>query len=410
MNGPVNTGFLPRQNPPYLTVFISTISGSNSSVFQVGRNIRLTWGSSELHIRSPIHVSEYGLLTLPESVYIENGGVLDVCGTLSSDTGNITMRDGGALRISDPATTLTLFAFCIDYQGVLEPSTYCTTPSSKVIIQTTFYNKTADFTLDTSQFIVSAAHEGELTPAGDALTKTACSTDSTLELKRNQFCELDTGTHTYDSVIVHPGAELRLIGDEAGIDTTTIEADSINVMFLGKITGVGTGYKTGGPGAATRSSQGASHGGNGLDNSDAPYGNVRQPMTYGSNGQGATSSSKRGGGQIKLDVSNSLTIDGEIDVTAQDTGSGGSVYITSPRFYGFGSIKADGGNGGGGGGRISVSASNTYDFTGSFSAAGGNDGAGDPTSPGEYGPCHEKTCLQGVQQSEFQTSLLRYRD
>ena len=395
MNGPANTGFLPRQNPPYLTVFISTISGSNSSVFQVGRNIKLTWGSSELHIRSPIRVSEYGTLTLPEAVYIENGGVLDICGTLSSDTGNITMRDGGALRISDPATTLTLFAFFIDYLGVLEPSTYCNTPSSKVIIQTTFYNKTADFTLDTSQFIVSAAHEGELTPAGGTLTKTACSTDSTLELKRNQFCELDTGTHTYDSIIIHPGAELRLIGDEAGIDTTTIEADSINVMFLGKITGVGTGYKTGGPGSATNSSQGASHGGNGRYNSDAPYGNVRKPMAYGSNGQGATSSTKRGGGQIKLDVSNSLTIDGEIDVTAQDTGSGGSVYIISLRFYGFGSIKADGGNGGGGGGRISVSASNTYDFTGSFSAAGGSNGAGNPTSPGKYGPRHEKTCLRG---------------
>ena len=384
MNGPANTGFLPRQNPPYLTVSISTISGSDSSVFQIGRNIKLTWGSSELHIRSPIHVAEYGTLTLPEAIYIENGGVLDICGTLSSDTGNITMRDGGALRISDPATTLNVFAFFIDYQGVLEPSTYCTSSSSKVTIQTTFYNKTSDFNLDTGRFTISAANEGELTPAGDVLTNTTCSTNSTLELMRNQFCELDPGTHTYDSIIIHPGAELRLVGDEAGTDTTTIEADSINVMFLGKITGVGTGYKTGGPGAATSSSEGASHGGNGLDNSEAPYGNVRQPMMYGSNGQGATSSTKRGGGQIKLDVSSSLTIDGEIDMTAQDTGSGGSVYIISPRFYGFGSIKADGGNGGGGGGRISVSASNTYDFTGSFSAAGGNDGSGDPTSPGKY--------------------------
>ena len=27
-----------------------------------------------------------------------------------------------------------------------------------------------------------------------------------------------------------------------------------------------------------------------------------------------------------------------------------------------------------------------------------------------YGPCDEKTCLRGVQQSEFQTSHLSYRD
>ena len=30
--------------------------------------------------------------------------------------------------------------------------------------------------------------------------------------------------------------------------------------------------------------------------------------------------------------------------------------------------------------------------------------------PGPYGPRREKTCLQGVHQSEFQTSLLSYRD
>ena len=382
INGPAVVGFLPRQNPPYLTVSVTTIIGSDASVFQVGRNIKMTWGSSELHIRTPIHVAEYGTLTLPEAIYIENGGILDICGTLSSDTGNITMRDGGELRISDPATTLNVFALFIDYQGALEPSTYCTTSSSKVTIQTTFYNKTSDFTLDTSRFTVSAAHTGELTPAGQALTNTTCSAGGDLVLKRNQFCELDTGTHTYNSITIHPGAELRILGNEAGTDTTTVEADTINIMFLGKITGVGTGYKTGGPGAPASGGQCASHGGSGDGNSKDPYGNVRQPMTYGSNGPGATATTKRGGGQIKLDVSSSVTIDGEIDMSAQESGSGGSIYIVSPNLYGFGTLKAIGGAGGGGGGRISVAASNTYDFTGTFSANGGDDGSGNPTSSG----------------------------
>ena len=394
INGPGVAGFLPRQNPPYLTVSVTTISGSDESVFQVGRNIKMTWGSSELHIRSPIHIAEYGTLTLPEAVYIENGGVLDICGTLSSDTGNITSRDGGELRISDPATALNVYALFIDYQGNLGASTYCTSSSSKVTIQTTFFNKTSDFTLDTSRFTLSAANEGELTPAGESLTNITCQADGDLVLKRNQFCELKNGTHTYNSITIHPGAELRLVGDPAGTDTTTVDAKIVNVMFLGKITGAGTGYQTGGPGAATSLSQGASHGGSGLDNSNAPYGNVKTPMTYGSNGQGATESTKRGGGQLKLDVSNTITIDGEIDMSAQETGSGGSVYIVSPKIYGFGTIRADGGSGGGGGGRISVAADNTYEFTGVFSAKGGDDNSGDPTSSGLYYPMGYliKTC------------------
>ena len=384
INGPAVAGFLPRQNTPYLTVSIATISGNDESLFQVGRNIKMTWGSSELHIRSPIHIAEYGTLTLPEAIFIENGGILDICGTLSSDTGNITMRDGGELRISDPATALNVFAFFVDYQGNVARSSYCTSGSGKVTIQTTYYNKTEDFNLDTSYFTMSAANTGELTVAGEELTNRTCNASGSLELKRNQFCELDPGTHTYDSITIHPGAELRIVGDEAGTDTTTISATSIDLMFLGKITAVGTGYKTGGTGAATSSAMGAAHGGNGLDNTEAPYGNVRQPMTYGSNGQGATSSTKRGGGQIKLDVSNTITIDGEIDVSGQDTASGGSIYVVSPKLYGFGTLRADGGAGGGGGGRISVSASNTYDFTGTFSAHGGDDNSGNPTSSGLY--------------------------
>ena len=384
INGPAVAGFLPRQNTPYLTVSVATISGSDESLFQVGRNIKMTWGSSELHIRSPIHVAEYGTLTLPEAIFIENGGVLDICGTLSSDTGNITMRDGGELRISDPATALNVFAFFVDYQGNVARSTYCTSGSGKVTIQTTYYNKTSDFTLDTSYFTMSAANTGELTVAGEALTNRTCNSSGSLELKRNQFCELDPGTYNYDSITIHPGAELRIVGDEAGTDTTTIRAAHIDVMFLGKITAAGTGYKTGGPGSATSSSMGATHGGSGIDNTKSPYGNVRQPMTYGSNGNSATSTTKRGGGQIKLDVSNTITIDGEIDASGQETASGGSIYILSPKFYGFGTIHADGGAGGGGGGRISVSASNTYDFTGTYSAHGGDDSSGNPTSSGLY--------------------------
>lgn len=385
MNGPAVAGFLPRQNTPYLTVSaISAISGSAQSLFIVGRNIKMSWGTNELHIRSPIHIGELGTLTLPENVYIENGGILDICGTLSSDTGNITIRDSGELRLSDPATTLNVKGFYVDYKGIMGPSPYCTTSTAKVTIQTTFFNKSSDFTLDTTRFTMSAANTGELSKPGEELENITCVIGGKLELKRNQFCELDPGTHDYKSITIHPGAELRLVGHESGTKKTTINAEIVNVMFQGKITGVGTGFKTGGPGAPSSTGQGASHGGKGLGNTKTPYGNVKTPMAYGSNGPGATATTKRGGGQIKIVTTGSVTVDGEIDVSGQDTASGGSVYIVSPKLYGFGTIRADGGTGGGSGGRISLQAANTYAFTGTYSAKGGDDSSGNPTSSGNF--------------------------
>ena len=382
IKGPARAGFLPRQTTPYLTVSsIKTISGSEESLFVVGKNNKVTWGTNELHIREPVHVAEGGTLTLPEVIYIENGGTLDICGTLSSDTGNITMRDGGEMKISNPATTLNVKGFFVDYKGKLSASSRCS-GSGKVTIQTTFFNKSDTFTLDTSHFTMDAAEEGELSKPGAALKNTTCKTSGKLELLRNQYCELATGTHNFKSITIHPGAELRLIGDTAGKKKTTINVETVNVMFQGKIAGAGKGYKTGGPGAGSSSGQGASHGGKGHGNTKAPYGNVKQPMAYGSNGQGATNTAKRGGGQVKIDASKSVTIDGEIDVSGQETASGGSVYIIGAELFGFGTIRADGGDSGGGGGRISVQADDTYEFTGTYSAKGGTDSSGNPTSAG----------------------------
>lgn len=382
LNGPVQAGFLPRQDPPYLTVTVIAISGTATSLFKVSRNVKMTWGSDELHIRSPIHIEEYGTLTLPETVYIENGGILDICGTLTSDTGSLTARDGGKVRMSEPATTLNLQGFFIDYQGKLESSHYCTASAAKVLIQATYYNKSSDATVDTSKFTIEAAFTGELSPIGEELENITCDKGNELVLQRNQHCELKPGKHVYDSIVIYPGGMLKVVGDQSGAKTTTVSADKVNIMYEGKITGVGSGFKSNGPGEATTTSQGASHGGNGHSNSKALYGNVKTPMQYGSNGKGATASTKRGGGQLKLEVAGTITVDGEIDMSAQETGSGGSIYIVSQTFSGFGTIRADGGNGGGGGGRISVEAEDIYDFTGTFSVVGGDDDSGKPTCAG----------------------------
>ena len=378
--GPAIAGFLPRANPPQLTVSITTITGTAESLFRIGQNIIVAWGDdSELHIDSPIHVDEYGTLTLPETIYIENGGKLDVCGTLTSDTRSITSRDGGEVRFSGSATSIDVYELLIDYKGHLGPSAYCTDSSAKFSIKTAFYNTSSDFNVDSSKISISAGTKGELSKIGSALTNTTCKDKGNLELKRNQYCEITTGTFNYGTITLHPGSDLRILGHASGTKKTTITADNIVVMFQAKISSIGKGFQSGGPGAPSVSDQGASHGGGGL-----AYGKVNAPMEYGSNAKGATASSKRGGGQIKLDVKYSLTVDGEIDVNAQEKGSGGSVYIIASEMSGFGTITADGGSGGGGGGRIALKIDNTYSYTGDFSVQGGTDSSGKKTSAGWY--------------------------
>ena len=78
------------------------------------------------------------------------------------------------------------------------------------------------------------------------------------------------------------------------------------------------GYRTGGSGGGSGGGQGGSYGGLGVSVSDNTvlYGNVATPDHYGSEGAGATASTNRGGGYIKIVASDSVQI-GTFFVTCQ---------------------------------------------------------------------------------------------
>jgi hypothetical protein len=139
---------------------------------------------------------------------------------------------------------------------------------------------------------------------------------------------------------------------------------------------------------------GGSHGGWGGDSasgawSGSIYGSAARPVERGSgggSGSGYPAAGSEGGGAIRLVVAGTVELNGLISASGatgwQDDaggGSGGSIWISTRRFTGDGTLAAIGGDGdffgggGGGGGRIAIySPSNT--FSGFISAVGG-DGA-----------------------------------
>lgn len=92
---------------------------------------------------------------------------------------------------------------------------------------------------------------------------------------------------------------------------------------------------------------------------------LSEPWSYGSKGSGTSMEHKfggRGGGRVKIEVKDTLYLNGCIMVEGGDGGSrggggsGGSIIIRVLKLKGFGTISAAGGRGwgGGGGGRISL--------------------------------------------------------
>lgn len=171
----------------------------------------------------------------------------------------------------------------------------------------------------------------------------------------------------------------------------TLNVQTLHVDETSHISADGAGYQGGeGPGYSDTNA-GSSHGGLGEAAGGVaalPYGNERTPTTFGSGGvPGEYDDGARGGGAIRIDVAETLLLDGKISANAYDLNvngaSGGSVYITAHILQGTGSITAKGGNsrapytfkGAGGGGRVAV----YYDestFTGLVTAEEGNRYAG----------------------------------
>jgi hypothetical protein len=124
----------------------------------------------------------------------------------------------------------------------------------------------------------------------------------------------------------------------------------------------------------------------------AEYDSVTNPTSLGSGGSAAAQAGR--GGAIRLIVSGTLRVDGQISADGLNSsgyagggGAGGSVWVTTDTLEGGGGITANGGAGsaapfGGGGGRIAVYRTITT-FSGGFSVAeDAGDAYGQPGQPG----------------------------
>ncbi|MDY6987281.1 MAG: hypothetical protein SWQ30_04415, partial [Thermodesulfobacteriota bacterium] len=189
-------------------------------------------------------------------------------------------------------------------------------------------------------------------------------------------------------LIIDSGVTLECQGDTAAINTASggTEGDphgagaiinAANITVEGTLSANGMGFPQGQgpePGyTGHESAGGAGHGGGGGDGVNSlggsTYGSVSQPTALGSGGvvSYGTHAGGLGGGAIKLDVSNTLTINGTVSANGGSStqygagGAGGSIWLVVDTLAGSGSIIADGGSsnsatksGGGGGGRIAV--------------------------------------------------------
>ncbi len=261
---------------------------------------------------------------------------------------------------------------------------------AQIILNNSFTDIEGTVSLSSTEVQVNQGSVFNLNTPG-VLTLTAATLhldkDSTLILSGNETLNVNSVLLTNNSTITHlPEREISLKIPILTIDpTSSLSAD-----------GMGS---SAGPGTEPTSLGGAGYGGKGGYGSyysqyytgGGTYGSAFQPTDLGSGHTGMP-----GGGAIRLDISDTLTLDGTITSDAPPNNantyppspypgsSGGSIFVTAKNLKGSGSFTADGGTGsnsyygndrgGGGGGRIAVYYT-TSSFNGISSARGGPGGA-----------------------------------
>lgn len=182
-----------------------------------------------------------------------------------------------------------------------------------------------------------------------------------------------------------------------------IRVSGLAVAAGGGIDADGKGYAGGavrgpgfGPGRGSNTYSGAGYGGVGGRSGGRTYGSASAPVDCGSGAYlyaaFGSLSTGRGGGAIRIEADETVTIDGELTANGNSGyatsgdggGSGGGIYVTARRFAGTkGSLTANGGNGStdvtrpggaGGGGRIAVWSAHLA-FSGTASVTNGTGAA-----------------------------------
>ena len=226
-----------------------------------------------------------------------------------------------------------------------------------------------------------------------------------------------TNTNNQTSVIINFSTITILSGGYIKGGNITIYTNNLTINSGGKIDVSGLGFQGGpsalsickgyGPGAEAAGSQSGSAGYGGLGGVGfsggfgLPYGSFLNPNDYGSGGNcGWTTQGGNGGGLIRIFATDTLTMNGNMNVSGTDGapndpnaqasggGSGGSIYINTSSLIGNGSILAKGGaggsgiykGGGGAGGRVAIS----Y-LTSTFNPSPSNVQGGTGVSPAASG-------------------------
>jgi hypothetical protein len=237
----------------------------------------------------------------------------------------------------------------------------------------------------------------------------------TLTIEQDAIAGGDTLTVTGD-VTVSDGA-LVCEADPTAIGSGTVEdphgegitisAANITVGTGGYVSADGQGFlENDGPGAGDSWSEnnagaGGGHGGYGGDGYNCmggvSYGLEWEPTSLGSGGGAFTLGGGSGGGAVKLEATDTITVNGAVSADGDDCfqpcaggGAGGSIWMAADTLEGAGTITADGGNGcstdggGGSGGRIYINTT-TSTYTGTKSIAGGTG-----FDPGDMGTIYEE--------------------
>ena len=225
----------------------------------------------------------------------------------------------------------------------------------------------------------------------------------------NSFFDL-AGVYTFATVTVTNNARLFMTGTQA-MTINNMDVTSTGAIYHDGLGYTGTYNQSNGNGtspgqgtncALVNGGGGGSHGGLGGNGSSAggasPYGVFDQPVTLGSaGGAGCDAYGGNGGGALKFQVIQTLTLNGSISAngmngtrsavvgTPNDSGggAGGSIWILTSTLTGAGTISAKGGNsstdglggvgtaGGGGGGLIALTYTDKTNFSGTILATGG---------------------------------------
>src|SRR3989344_1550301 len=190
---------------------------------------------------------------------------------------------------------------------------------------------------------------------------------------------LAAGEYAFFNLTITNNAVFTLEGDPDSLNSfkgVKIRAVNLTVHSGASISADQKGYaQSQGPGASSTSTVGASYGGVSYSGSaSSTYGSAKAPVDLGSAG----AQPHKGGGAIRLVVSNTFTNDGIVTAEGSESSSGGSIYVPSGVLAGGGAFHANGGNlfstgffkspGGGGRGAVYYDSST---FSGTILAEGG---------------------------------------